>query len=134
MKILLLNQAFHPDVASTAQHLTDLAEALVCDGHDVSVVCSTRGYDNPKTRYPSFEVWKGIKIYRIPSLRLSKASRWQRGTDFASFMTVCAARLVLLPRFDVVVALTTPPLITALGAFSVRLKGGRLVSWMMDLN
>ena len=29
MKILLVNQAFHPDVVATAQHLTDVARHLV---------------------------------------------------------------------------------------------------------
>ena len=37
MKILLLNQAFHPDVVSTGQHATDLALELTAAGHEVTV-------------------------------------------------------------------------------------------------
>ena len=38
MRILILNQAFHPDVVSTAQHATDLALELAKLGHQVIVV------------------------------------------------------------------------------------------------
>jgi glycosyltransferase involved in cell wall biosynthesis len=37
-------------------------------------------------------------------------------------------------RFDVVVALTSPPLISVLGALFVAIKGGRFCFWVMDLN
>jgi hypothetical protein len=43
LKILLLNQCFYPDVVSTAQHLTDLAEALSSRGHEVTVIAGDRG-------------------------------------------------------------------------------------------
>jgi glycosyltransferase involved in cell wall biosynthesis len=43
-------------------------------------------------------------------------------------------RLLLLPRVDVVVALTSPPLISVLGSLFVLLKGGRFIFWVMDLN
>ena len=36
MRILLLNQAFYPDVVATAQYLTGLAEALAERGHEVA--------------------------------------------------------------------------------------------------
>jgi len=72
MKVLLLNQCFYPDVMATAQHLTDLAVGLVREGHQVTVVASDRGYDNPKRRFPRREVWNGVKIIRISSLALGK--------------------------------------------------------------
>jgi len=51
MRILLLNQVFYPDVVSTAQHLSELAEALAQAGHQVTVLCSSRGYDHPELRF-----------------------------------------------------------------------------------
>ncbi len=38
------------------------------------------------------------------------------------------------PRYDVVVALTSPPLISFLGSLFVKLKGGEFFFWVMDLN
>ncbi|HEX6648708.1 MAG TPA: glycosyltransferase family 4 protein [Pyrinomonadaceae bacterium] len=134
MKILLLNQCFYPDVVSTAQHLTDLATALASRGHDVTVVASDRGYDDPSTRFPRRERWNGIEIIRIRSLSLGKSRRWRRALNFGSFLLLCSLRLLVLRRFDVVVALTSPPLISFLAALFVKLKGGTFHFWVMDLN
>ena len=134
LKVLLLNQCFYPDVVSTAQYLTELATELSARGHDVSVIAGDRGYDDPSRRFPRRETWNNIEIIRIPSLSLGKSSRWRRVFNFGSFAIVCALRLLLLRRFDVVVALTSPPLISFLGALFVRLKGGSFCFWVMDLN
>ena len=134
LNILLLNQCFYPDVVSTAQHLTDLAVELAGAGHSVTVVASRRGYDDPSILLPRRQTWKGISIVRIGSLALGKKSRWRRVVSSASFWIRCILTLLRLPRFDVVLALTSPPLISLLGAWFCRLKGGRLVVWMMDLN
>lgn len=121
-------------MVSTAQHLTDLAEDLSARGNEVTVIASDRGYDNPSLRFPRRETWNGIRIIRVPSLLSGKRSRWQRVLNFASFVIVCAARLLLLRRFDVVVALTSPPLISFLAALFVKFKGGSFCFWVMDLN
>ena len=134
MKILLLNQCFYPDVVSTAQHLTDLATALAARGHDVTVIASDRGYDDASVHFKRRERWNDIDIIRIPSLSLGKKGRWRRAFNFASFMLICALRLLTLRRCDVVVALTSPPLISVLGALFVKLKGGKFCFWVMDLN
>jgi len=134
MKILLLNQCFYPDVAATGQYLTDLAQGLSKRGHSVTVIAGDRGYDDPARRFVRRETWRGIKIIRIRSLSLGKESRWRRAVNFASFLFVCSLRLLFLPRFDAVMALTSPPLISFLGALFVQLKGGKLFFWVMDLN
>ena len=134
MRILLLNQCFYPDVVSTAQHLTDLATALAARGHSVTVIASDRGYDDSTKRFKRRERWNGIEIIRIPSLSFGKKSRWRRAFNFGSFLLVCSLRLLVLRRFDVVVALTSPPLISFLGALFVKLKGGSFCFWVMDLN
>lgn len=134
LSILMLNQAFYPDVASTAQHLSDLAVALAQRGHSVTALASARCYDSPNLTYPSRQQWRGINIRRIRSTGFGKTAKWRRALDFGSYLANCAFNLLMTPRHDVVVALTTPPLISFLGALFVRLKGGRLVFWVMDLN
>ena len=134
MKILLLNQCFWPDVVATAQQLNDLAVGLVERGHEVTVVCSDRGYDDQQLRFPRRERWKNVRIIRVRSIRANKKSRFWRAVNFASFSIACAFRLSVLPRQDVVVALTSPPLISWLASWFVRLKGGRMIFWVMDLN
>ncbi|HMF56404.1 MAG TPA: glycosyltransferase family 4 protein [Pyrinomonadaceae bacterium] len=134
MKILLLNQCFYPDVVSASQHLTDFAVRLASEGHEVTVIASRRGYDDASARFAKRETWKGIKIVRVPSLNLGKESKLRRSLNFASFLAACVLRLILLPRQDVVVGMTAPPLISFLAALFVQLKGGRFLYWVMDLN
>src|SRR5215470_16306381 len=131
MKILLLNQAFHPDVVSSGQHATDLAVALAEAGHQVTVIASRRAYDDAARRFAPREEWCGIRIVRIGILGLGKSAKWRRAADFASFLANCFGRMLLEERPDVVIALTSPPLISALGAFLARLKHARFVFWVM---
>jgi colanic acid biosynthesis glycosyl transferase WcaI len=134
LKILLLNQVFYPDVVSTAQHLSGLATALRERGHEVTVISSRRGYEHPETLFPARENWRGIQIIRVFSTRFGKRARWRRAADFASFLIFCGGRLLLLPRHDVVVALTTPPLISFLGAWRAKLWRAKFIYWVMDFN
>ena len=134
MKILLLNQAFHPDVVSTAQHLSELAVALAERGHQVTVVTGRRAYDHPDTVFAAHETWRGVRILRVYSTSFGKRARWHRALDFASFIFSSCARLLFLPRHDVVVALTTPPLISFIGAWRAKLWRAKFCYWVMDLN
>ena len=82
MNVLILNQAFYPDVVSTAQHAGDLARSLTQAGHEVTVICNSRGYDDPKLRFPQQETWNGVKIVRVRSTGFGKSSKWRRAADF----------------------------------------------------
>jgi glycosyltransferase involved in cell wall biosynthesis len=119
---------------ATSQYLTELALALHERGHQVTVVTSQRAYDNPDTRFARHEIWCGITIHRVGSTRFGKGAKWKRAADFASFMLACCFRLLTLPRHDVVLALTSPPLISFIGAWLARLRRSRFVYWVMDFN
>ena len=134
MKLLILNQAFYPDVVSSAQHAADLALALTAAGHDVTVICSRRAYDEPAKLFPRNEVWKGIRIVRVGSTGLGKEARWRRAVDFITFIASCTFRLLFCRRVDVIVSLTSPPLLPFVAALAVPLKARRFVFWSMDLN
>ena len=75
MKVLILNQTFYPDVVSTAQHAADLASALAGQGHEVTVLASRRGYDNPAAVFAKREQWKGVNIVRIGSTGLGQVGK-----------------------------------------------------------
>ena len=47
---------------------------------------------------------------------------------------MAALRLLTLPRYDAVVALTSPPLVSYLAAWFCRLRGAKLFYWVMDMN
>ena len=134
LRILLLNQCFHPDLAATAQHATDLALGLARQGHEVTVVAGRKAYGQPNVRYPAEELLEGVRIVRVGTVDFGKGSRWRRALNFGSFLAACGLRLATLGRFDRVVAMTTPPLVSTLGALFASLRGGRLYMWVMDLN
>ena len=119
---------------STAQHASDLAIGLVNSGHEVTIVSSRRAYDNPRQRYPKREVWRGARIHRVSSFGFGKKSRWRRAADFGSYLANCLIHLTRLRQFDVVLAMTSPPLISWIGALFARIKGGKFGFWVMDLN
>ena len=92
------------------------------------------GYDNPAKSFPRNETWNGVSIIRLLCTGFGKRTKWARACDFGSYFVSCFLTLLQLPRFDVVIAMTSPPLISLLAAWFVWMKGGRLVFWVMDLN
>ncbi len=133
-KILLLNQTFYPDMAATSQHLTDLAVELVKNGFLVDVVCDRRSYDDRNKILPKFEVYKGVRIHRIMTTALGKKTHFHRGIDYLSFSISFFIKMFFLPKYDVVIGLTTPPWISFFGVLFCKLKGGRFIHWAMDVN
>jgi glycosyltransferase involved in cell wall biosynthesis len=134
LRILLLNQTFYPDVMATGQYLSELASELVKRGHSVTVVTGRQAYDNRQVTFPPRESWSGVEIYRVYSTGYRKKTKWRRAMDFGTFILSCCARLAMLPRHDVVVALTTPPLISFIGAWRAKLWRARFCYWVMDFN
>ena len=134
MKALFLSQVFYPDVEAVAQYTCDLARDLAAAGHEVTVLASRRAYHNPSRLYSGRERWNGVDIVRVLGTGLGKKALWRRAVDFGSVTLRYLLRLLFMPRQDVVIALTVPPLVSVLGALFTRLRGGRLVLWVMDLN
>lgn len=133
-RLLFVNQYYWPDHASTAQHLADLAESLAARGHEVHVVCSRGAYTHGKTRPPRHEIHEGVTIHRVDATALGRKSTLSRMIDYLSFYVRAFWLGLMLPRFDVVATLTTPPIIGLVGTVLRRLKGSRHVYWSMDLH
>jgi colanic acid biosynthesis glycosyl transferase WcaI len=134
LTFLFLNQTFYPDVVASGQYLAEIAVRLVERGHQVTVVTSRFAYDDPGTHFPMAEVWRGIRIIRVGSTRFGKGAKWRRAMDFGTFLALCVLRLLFMRRQDVVVALTSPPLISFLGAIVSTVRRSRFYYWVLDLN
>jgi len=133
VRIVLLNQYYAPDEASTAQLLSDVGAGLAAAGHQVEAVCCNRSYTDPSRRYPAREVVDGVRVRRAAATGFGRSSKLGRLVDYASFMLGAAARLLFRRRPDVVVSLSTPPMVAALGWLAARLRGARTVYWVMDV-
>jgi glycosyltransferase involved in cell wall biosynthesis len=133
MKVLLLNQFFHPDISATAQLATDLAEDLAAAGFEVTALAA-RGAYLGGGKLPAAEVYRGVRIVRVPCTSLGKASIPRRLLDYGTFYAAAAVRAVTLGHFDVVVAMSTPPLVATLGALLATVRRRtRFVYWLQDV-
>jgi len=133
-RILFINQYYWPDHASTAQHLTDLAESLAKRGYACEVLCARGTYEPGRPAPPLREIRNGVTIRRVRATSLGRSSTWRRMTDYLSFYVGAAFRALIAPKPDVVVSLTTPPIIGLIGLLMRRLRGSRHVCWSMDLH
>lgn len=133
-RLLFINQYYWPDHASTAQHLTDLAESLAARGFECHVLCSQSRYKPGDPTPPAEEVHNGVHIHRVPATSLGRKSTLARMTDYLSFYARAVVKAIRLPRFDAVVTLTTPPIIGLVGTLLRKFKGSAHVCWSMDLH
>ncbi|MGK2859775.1 MAG: glycosyltransferase family 4 protein [Thermoanaerobaculia bacterium] len=131
--VLLLNQYYAPDEAATAQMLADLGEGLAASGFEVRAICCDRSYADPSRRYPARETIRGVAIRRARSTGFGRGSKLGRLTDYATFLLGASAAILFGPRPDVVVSLSTPPMIALVGTLLGRLRGARTVFWSMDV-
>jgi colanic acid biosynthesis glycosyl transferase WcaI len=127
VKILLLNQFFWPDVAATSQLLTDLARELGERGHDVEVICGSTGY-----AMAGVSAGPGVTIRRSRTIPFGRGKAG-RILSYASFLTSAAWQGLTTSKPDLVVTLTTPPLLSLLGTLLKLTRGTRHFSWEMDL-
>lgn len=132
--LLFINQHYYPDVASTGQHLTDLAEHLVDEGFDVNVLCASARYLSGALESPKREVHNGVAIRRVQTTSFGRGTHIGRILDYASFYLQVLIALFTGPRYDLVVGLTTPPLLGVACALAKLVRGQRYAIWSMDLH
>ena len=132
-RVLFINQFYYPDSGATAQLLTDLAEYMAARGTEVSVLAGRRLYRDSGAALPRREKVNGVEVFRVGSTGFGRRGFRGRLADYLSFYVCAFVRAVFLPRPDVIVALSTPPMIQCLGVLLKRIKGCRLVAWTMDV-
>lgn len=132
MRLVILNQFFYPDHSATSQLMTDLAESLAGRGVRVTALAG-RGRYNGGGGLAAREEYRGVRVERAWATGFGKASAAGRLADYLTFYLGAALKLCTLPRHDVVMALTTPPLIGLLALLVCRLRGMRFVALVQDV-
>lgn len=134
MKILFVNQTFYPDVAATAQYLTDLALHLVKTGHQVTILTSRRSYFDSGQVYQARETHQGIEMIRVWSFGWDRNSKWLRVLDALFLNLLFGWHLLWLTGFDQMIAMTTPPLIGWVTSHVAKWRRSKFTYWVMDIN
>lgn len=133
MRFLFINQHYAPDFAATAQQLADLAEHLASQGHEVHVLTSKAVYDGRPLDLPAEEVLNGVHVHRVSIGETRRDRLRQRLFGYLSFHARAHWLALRLPKPDVVISLTTPPLISLAGVWMRWLRGCAFVYWVMDV-
>jgi glycosyltransferase involved in cell wall biosynthesis len=131
VRFLLINQFFPPDGAPTGQLLADVARALAAEGHAVTVLCGRVRYSGAEhpPRDPEID---GI-IFRHPWAASFGFTPAARLASYATFYAGVLRHVLFGPRPDVVLTLSTPPLLSVAGALAKILRGAEFFSWEMDV-
>ena len=132
--LLFVNQHYAPDVAATGQCLADLAEHLAHDGYDVEVLASRTRYAAGHIAAPASEVLNGVRVTRVSSTAFGRRTLLGRLADYASFYGRVLTKLLFGRRYDGVVFLTTPPLVSFIGRIAQVVRRQRYGIWSMDLH
>ncbi|HVC19326.1 MAG TPA: glycosyltransferase family 4 protein [Vicinamibacterales bacterium] len=138
MRVCFFNRSYWPDMAATGQLLTELAEDLAgTHGYDVSVVAGRplRGAAPGAARWAPItgEARNGVRIFRANGTTLAPRRFAGRAANYLTyFASACLAGL-RIPRPDVVVALTDPPIIGLAALMTARLSRARFVFLCEDV-
>lgn len=119
LRVVILNQYYMPDVASTGHLLHELATQLAEMGFDVEVLTSRPSYGPPETwvECPMRETVDGVTIKRLWTTRFSKDNLLGRAVNYITFMGQLFLRVLLTSRKDTVYLYTTnPPFLGFVGA------------------
>ena len=130
IRVCYFNRSYWPDTGATGQLLTELAEDLVAlHGLEVTVVT---GYPvNADRSLPAEEVRNGVRIIRARGTTFQPRGFFSRALNYVTYFLSALGTALRLPRQDVTVALTDPPII-GLAALAARPRRG-MVFFCQDI-
>ncbi|MEI6321908.1 MAG: glycosyltransferase family 4 protein [bacterium] len=125
--ILFINRVYPPDEGATGRVLEYLCRGLVAKGWTVSVLVTAGGRSSAGLSFKD-----GVAIHRIGGA-FSKKNLLLRAFGYALMIPSFFFKSLFLPRADVVVTMTDPPMLLVIGPLIRLFKGSRLVHWAQDL-
>ena len=128
-RLLVLNQYYWPGIEATAQLLTELCEALAEDMEVTVVTGVLHRHENE----PRITERNGVEIVRVPSTSFERSRILARAANYASYLTSALLRGVRLPRPDVVLCMTDPPIVADIALLVARRYRAPLVVISQDV-
>ncbi len=133
--VLILNQYYAPDVASTGHLLHELAGDLAKQGFPVKVITCRPSYGPRETWVPCAlrENRDGVEVRRMVTTRFSKDGMVGRAANITTFFLPLLVRMLLTSRKDCVHLYTTnPPFLGIIGAVVSLFRRHRYVQLLHD--
>lgn len=137
-KLLLVNQYYVPDIASTGQFAADICNSLVKHGFEIHVVTGQPSYSASSPEAPAFEVLDGVHVYRVSLGRArGRERRLPRLAGYMRFLWGAwwsARALVKSQHFDAVLTFHNPPFVSLIGAYLAVERGLPYVFALPDIH
>ena len=118
--VTFYNRVYPPQIGATGRVLYDLAQEMVRDGWNVTVVCAG---DTKQVRHE-----KGVRVVQVKAPVKTKSL-----FSYLRCWLKMTARGLSLPRADLVVTMTDPPLTVIAGDIIARRHGTSHIHWCHDL-
>lgn len=140
MKILILTQYYPPETGAPQNRLSSLANNLMEQGCEVSVLTAMPNYpamliqENYRGRLFVREQWNGINIYRSSIFVSKSKSIVMRLLNYFSFVfSSIFTGIFRVPKHDIIIC-ESPPLFLGISAVLLKwIKGSKLVFNVSDL-
>lgn len=131
-EVRFLSQYFHPEVASTAQLMTELASDMVEKGLSVKVFSGQPTYVRSE-RLARKESFNGIEIERLPCTRFEKNSFLGRLLNWSSYTFLVFFRLLFSRNRSPLFIVSTPPFLFVVGYLLNLIKSQKYICLVYDL-
>jgi glycosyltransferase involved in cell wall biosynthesis len=125
--ILFINRVYPPDSGASGRVLEHIARGFAAAGWNVTVLCTTGSRE-----IKGDEMKDGVRIVRI-GIAFSKKNLVFRTLGYALMIPSLLLTALRLPRHDIVVTKTDPPMLMILGPTLKYLKEVKTIHWAQDL-
>ena len=130
--IIFVLQYFHPEVASTAQLISELAEDMVAKGMNVSAISGQPSYVK-SVRLPKKEVHNGVEIQRVSSTCFEKNSKLGRVINWFSYTFLVFFKLLFTKDRAPLFIVSTPPFLFIVGYLLKKIQKRKFICLIYDL-
>ncbi|MDY2884044.1 MAG: glycosyltransferase family 4 protein [Romboutsia timonensis] len=138
-KLLIYAHYFYPDVASTGQILTELADGLK-DTFDITVICVVPSYsgvvdEKYKSKRIYNEEYNGIKVVRVRVPEFEKGNKISRIKNLLAYFFNSLIATFKIEKQDYIFTISQPPILGGvIGVLGKWIKGGKLIYNIQDFN
>lgn len=131
--LIILSQYFYPDLASTSQLLTELAEDLNEYGYHIKVYTVKPSYLKNKIETKKEEIYKGIDIYRVAATRFNKNNIFCRLFNFFSYVFLVFSKLLFRKDKYPLLIVSNPPFLSIIGLLFRKIKKQKYIYLIHDI-
>ena len=138
-KLLIYAHYYYPDVASTGQILTELAEGMLED-FEITVICvvpSYTGVISPEYKVKNyyFEEINGVRIVRVRVPEFSKTNKISRIKNIVIYFVKSILATFKVGKQDYVFSISQPPILGGLlGVIGKWIKKAKYIYNIQDFN